>query len=249
MTLQEEVDGREWFHTIDLGGGVRTPGVKDTPAELPHMRLPVDLSGMSVLDVGAFDGFYSFEAERRGASRVVAVDSWAWNWPGSDARRNFDLAHDVLGSKVEAIDLPVEALRPEAIGGEFDLVLFLGVLYHAPDPLGYLRRVRSVTSGMAIVETVVDLLDIRVPAAAYYPAETLNNDASNHYGPNEAALRGLITDAGFVAVETFPPWQERRDWGIEDDSHRPGLMARLRRRVRSGRMVAFAQAGGTGPSD
>ena len=62
--------------------------------------------------------------------------SWTWNWPGSDARRNFDPAHELLGSTVRVQDVAVEKLAPEVVGGTFDVVLFLGVLYHAPDPWG-----------------------------------------------------------------------------------------------------------------
>jgi tRNA (mo5U34)-methyltransferase len=65
--LRQAGAGRTWFHTIDLGNGVRTPGHKDTAAEWEHLHLP-DLAGRSVLDVGAYDGFFSFEAERRGAA-------------------------------------------------------------------------------------------------------------------------------------------------------------------------------------
>src|SRR4029079_19449183 len=82
--LRAEVATRTWFHTIDLGDGVVTPGHKDTRDEVRHFRIPDDLTGTRVLDVGAFDGFYAFEAERRGASRVVACDHWSWTWPGSD---------------------------------------------------------------------------------------------------------------------------------------------------------------------
>jgi tRNA (mo5U34)-methyltransferase len=244
--LGDEVATRTWFHTIDLGGGVVTPGEKDTLAEVGHMRLPADLTGRTVLDVGAYDGFYAFEAERRGAARVLATDSWTWNWPGSDARRNFDLAHRVLGSRVESRVVAVEDLSPDTVGGTYDLVLFLGVLYHAPDPLGYLRRLRSVTGGVAIVETVVDLLDIGVPAAAYYPGSALHGDASNHFGPNPAAVEGLLTDAGFARVDAFPPWTTSKEWAVlaEGDRLPGGALARvrrkLRRRPRSGRMVFHA---------
>ena len=161
------------------------------------MQIP-DLTGRSVLDIGAYDGFYSFESERRGAERVVAADSWSWNWPGSDARRNFELAHEVLDSKVESRVVLVEDVSPETVGGVYDVVLFLGVLYHAPDPLGYLRNVRSVTGEVAVVETVIDLLDVDVPAAAYYPSDSLNNDGSNFFGPNPAAVEGMLLDAGFA---------------------------------------------------
>ncbi|MET0145640.1 MAG: DUF1698 domain-containing protein [Ilumatobacteraceae bacterium] len=247
--LRAEIATRQWFHSIDLGDGVVTPGEKDTASEVGHMRLPVDLRGRSVLDIGTYDGFYAFEAERRGAARVLATDSWTWNWPGSDARRNFDLVHDVRGSSVEARDIAVEDLSPEAIGGPFDVVLFLGVLYHAPDPIGYLRRVRSVTAEVAIVETLVDLLDIGVPAAAFYPGASLNGDASNHFGPNAPAVVGMLRDAGFERVESFAPWTTSKEWAVRaapaDDAQVPAnVLARVRRKLqrrpRSGRMVFHA---------
>jgi tRNA (mo5U34)-methyltransferase len=241
--LQAIVAARKWFHTIDLGGGVVTPGQKDTPTEIGHLHLP-DLAGRTVLDVGAYDGFYSFEAERRGAKRVVAADHWVWSWPDSDARGNFELAHRVLASQVEMRDIPVEDMSPEALGAAFDVVLFLGVLYHAADPIGYLKNLRSVTSGLAIIETVVDLLDVPVPAVAYYHSTTMNNDASNHFGPNPQAVEGMLLDAGFSRVVAFDPWTSSKDWGIET---RPRLTLAERavrrvRRPRSGRMVFHAYA-------
>lgn len=244
--LQAEVDSRTWFHTIDLGNGVRTPGQKDTPTEVGLWPLP-DMQGRSVLDIGAYDGFYSFEAERRGATRVVAADSWSWNWPGSDARRNFDLAHEVLGSAVEPRVVLVEDVAPETVGGTFDVVLFLGVLYHAPDPLGYLKNVRSVTGGVAVVETVVDLLDIDVPAAAYYPSDSLNNDGSNFFGPNPAAVEGMLRDAGFSRVTRFEPWSTNTWYSIAPPTTPASAVDKVRRRwqqrfgrPRSGRMVFHA---------
>lgn len=243
--LRTEVERRTWFHTIDLGNGVRTPGQKDTPSEIHHFQIPADLTGKTVLDVGAYDGFYAFEAERRGAARVVAADSWVWTWPGSDARRNFALVHNVLHSKVEPVVVPVEELSPERVGGMFDVVLFLGVLYHAPDPIGYLRNVRSVTAGVAIVETVVDLLDVPVPAAAYYPGASFNNDGSNHFGPNPLAVEGMLETAGFSRVTSFPPWHTNATWGLEhvypEKRRRIPLPRRFRRpSPRSGRMVFHA---------
>ena len=245
--LQAEVDSRTWFHTIDLGDGVRTPGQKDTPTEVGIMQIP-DLTGRSVLDIGAYDGFYSFEAERRGAERVVAADSWSWNWPGSDARRNFDLAREVLDSKVEDRVVLVEDVAPETVGGVYDVVLFLGVLYHAPDPLGYLENVRSVTGQVAVVETVVDLMDIDVPAAAYYPSDSLNHDGSNFFGPNPPAVEGMLLDAGFSKVTRFEPWSTNTWYSIDPPNGAPaGVVDKVRRRVqarfgraRSGRMVFHA---------
>jgi tRNA (mo5U34)-methyltransferase len=198
-----------------------------------------------VLDIGAYDGFYSFEVERRGAMRVVAVDHWAWNWPGSDARGNFDLAYEVLGSGVEIRDIPVEEISAETLGSTFDVVLFLGVLYHAPDPLGYLRRVRAVTADVAIIETVVDLLDVPIPAVAYYQGDSMNGDASNHFGPNPRAVEAMLRDVGFSRVVSFPPWTVSKDWGIHSGKAGNSVWARVGRRLRpgrSGRMVFHAYA-------
>ncbi len=245
--LRAEVATRTWFHTIDLGNGIRTPGQKDTIAEVDVFHIP-DVAGRTVLDVGAYDGFYSFDAERRGAARVLATDSWTWNWPGADARRNFELAREVLGSRVEDQVVSVEELTPDAVGGTFDVVLFLGVLYHAPDPIGYLRRVRSVTGEVAVVETLVDLMDIPVPAAAYYPGASLNGDGSNHFGPNPAAVHGWLMEAGFGRVVEFEPWHTNANWALDPAPSRrrtDALLDRVRKRrgkptARSGRMVFHA---------
>ena len=96
--------------------------------------------GLSVLDIGAWDGFFSFECERRGASRVVAADYFSWHGSGWGTKAGFTLARDVLGSKVEDVDIDVMDLTPERVG-TFDLVLFLGVLYHLRHPLLALERV------------------------------------------------------------------------------------------------------------
>ena len=240
--LREIVMSRTWFHTIDLGDGLVTPGQKDTPAEVAHLHLPADLTGRTVLDIGAYDGFYSFEAERRGAKRVLAADHWAWNWPGSDARGNFDLVHRTLGSTVQTQDISVEEISPQTLGATFDVVLFLGVLYHAPDPLGYLRRVRAVTADVAIIETVVDLLDVPIPAAAYYQGSSMNNDASNNFGPNRLAVEAMLRDVGFARVVAFDPWTVSKDWGVQTGG-RGSVVTRARRRLRrprSGRMVFHA---------
>jgi tRNA (mo5U34)-methyltransferase len=113
--LRQEVGKVKWFHTIDLGAGIITPGMDDTPSKLKRLHLPENLAGTSVLDIGAFDGFFSFEAERRGASRVVAADNPAWTtWPTKKA--GFDLAKRVFKSNVEEIQIDVMDLSPAKIG-------------------------------------------------------------------------------------------------------------------------------------
>ena len=195
--LLQEVQAIPWFHTIDLGQGIVTPGRVDPQRQtLPRLGLPADLSGKTVLDIGAWDGFFSFEAERRGAKRVLATDSHAW-W---SSKRAFELARRALGSKVEDFDIDVMELSPDKIG-TFDVVLFLGVLYHLRHPLLALEKVFSVTAHHLILETVTDLTWTSYPVLRFYPADELAGDSSNWFGPNPAAVVGMLKVAGFTRVE------------------------------------------------
>lgn len=207
--LQRRVLARPWYHTIDLGHGIVTPGYEQTPEKLKHLHIPADLSGRTVLDIGAFDGFFSFEAERRGAARVLATDHYCWVRSGMASKLGFDIAHEALNSKVESKIIRVEDLSPQTVG-TFDLVLFLGVLYHSTDPFGYLQRVRSVCSGMAIIETHIDGLDYPRPVTVFYPRDTLNGDATNKWGPNLAAVRFMLEEVGFSRVQMFEPYSPNR---------------------------------------
>ena len=74
--LKKEVEKIKWFHIIDFGNGIKTPGIKDAAEEMERIGIPKNLEGKTVLDIGAWDGFYSFEAEKRGAKRVLAIDSF-----------------------------------------------------------------------------------------------------------------------------------------------------------------------------
>lgn len=194
--LQAEVASTGWFHQIDLGNSVITPGTDNTLLKLSKLHLPTDLMGKSVLDIGAWDGAFSFECERRGARRVVATDWWCWQGSG---KRGFDIAKRALRSRVEERQIKVEDLTAASLG-TFDLVLFLGVLYHAPDPLGYLRRVRELCSGMAVVETLIDAQDYDRPALVFYEGATMNNDPSNFFGPNRLACEAMLREVGFKHV-------------------------------------------------
>jgi len=183
--LQRVVDSVGfWWHSIELGQGVVTPGTK-SPAviarETASLRLP-SLAGRSVLDIGAYDGYYSFMAERMGAARVVALDHFVWSldlpgaigywrdckqrnavplpieqtphWqPGKlSGRQGFDAAHRALRSRVEPVVGDFMDMDLSTLG-TFDVTLFMGVLYHMRDPLGSLTRLASVTGELAIIET------------------------------------------------------------------------------------------------
>jgi tRNA (mo5U34)-methyltransferase len=162
--------------------------------------MPESFQGMTVLDIGAWDGFYSFEAERRGASRVLATDSFCWGGGGWGTKAGFDLVRNTTNSKVEDMVIDVMDLSPERIG-LFDVVLFLGVLYHLRHPLLALERVFSVTRKQLILETHVDLLSYEKPAMAFYPGSELNNDPTNWWGPNPVAVKAMLKDVGFQKID------------------------------------------------
>jgi tRNA (mo5U34)-methyltransferase len=204
-SLRARVNALRWYHTIDLGGGLVTPGVDDCAVRLPRLGIPDSLAGRTVLDIGAWDGFFSFECERRGASRVVAADYYSWHSrDGWGTKAGFELAREALGSSVEDVDIDVMELSPERMG-TFDVVLLLGVLYHLPHPLMALERVASVTRDLLIVDTVVDLVGFRRPAAVFYPGRDLNNDPTNRWGFNPAGVEALLRTVGFMQVQRVTP--------------------------------------------
>ena len=202
--LAREVAAIRWAHRIDLGQGMVTPGLWDTPQILERLKLPEDLSGQTVLDIGCWDGFYSFAAERRGARRVLATDSFTWQRRSWGSKDGFELARRALGSRVEDLEIDVLELSPERVG-VFDVVLFLGVLYHMKHPMLALERVAAVTAKLLVVETVIDLLYAPRPALAFYPGAELNQDDSNWFGPTPSAVVAMLRAAGFPRVERVWP--------------------------------------------
>jgi tRNA (mo5U34)-methyltransferase len=201
-----------WYHTIDLGGGVVTPGIFDHRPLLEQYGLPADLAGLSVLDAGAANGFFSFEFERRHASRVLALDiptsqqdmvvsvdeafreTHRHDFDAFDARK-FQLAQRRLRSDVERRELDIYDVAPEKIG-HFDLVFCGSVLMHLSDPFRALRALRSVCRGQLIVASNVLPHTPDEPAAAQFvhPEVTFC-----FWIPTLACLNRLVAAAGFDA--------------------------------------------------
>lgn len=230
----EYQDSYGWWHSIDLGHGVVTTGYKSAEHlrdELTAMRFP-DVRGKTVLDIGAWDGFYSYEAERRGASHVTSLDHFVWCldtpaqhgyvercrregvtprpyetvpeiWRPDElpGRRGYDLAHEILESRVEPVVGDFMTIDLDTFGS-FDVVLFLGVLYHLKDPVGALERLRRLTRELAIIET--EAVEIAVPPGIElwesYSSDQLQGDITNWWAPNCAALVGMCKAAGFRDV-------------------------------------------------
>jgi len=202
--IRKKVNAIKWYHTIDLGNGIITRGENNTPKFLKRLNLPEDFSGLTVLDIGAWDGSYSFEAERRGAKRVLATDWFCWGGPGWGTKDGFDLAKEVFNSCIEDKEIDIFDITPGTVG-QFDLVLFLGIIYHMRHPLLALEHAASVTKKLLIVETVIDLLFITRPALAFYPEDECGKDATNWYAPNPAAVEAMLRTLGFKRVEKIYP--------------------------------------------
>jgi tRNA (mo5U34)-methyltransferase len=201
--LMSRVAALPWHHSIDLGGGVVTPGGKSLAicnAEAGLIFDRIDLKGRTVLDIGAWSGLFSFEAKRRGAARVLATDSFCWLHPHFRGRETFELARSALGAEVDALAIDVADLSTEAVG-EFDVVLYLGVFYHRYDAIEALAKVAPLARNLLVVETHLELRDIDVPAMAFYPGSELANDPTNWWGPNEHCVKALLLGHGFKDIE------------------------------------------------
>ena len=193
-----------WFHSIEVAPGISTPGATDPASRLHEMGIPERLDGKTVLDVGACDGFYSFECERRGA-KVTATDVR----PGG-----FLVAKELLGSKVEFKRRSVYELDPKDLE-QFDIVLCMGLIYHLRHPLMALDCLYDMCRELMILESHVcdnwfidkegrarelqdfspELLDY--PIARFYPGRELRNDPSNWWSPNEICLRRMLESSGY----------------------------------------------------
>jgi tRNA (mo5U34)-methyltransferase len=217
--LADRVHSRFRYHSIELPDGSILPGLQ--PIEhlkwrLSLFNLPDDLRGKRVLDVGAWDGWFSFECERRGA-QVVAVDCIPLD--------TFIEAKELIGSKVEYLTLDVNELSAKLLG-RFDIVLFFGVLYHLRHPLLGLEKAVELSTDLVLIESFVIASEARqIPAVMeFYERTELGGQVDNWCGPSPEALVSMCRSAGFAQVELKDITNQRasvvckRRWP-EPDSH------------------------------
>jgi tRNA (mo5U34)-methyltransferase len=197
-----------WYHAIEIRPGIVTPGTNAAGLVLERLMLPADCRGLRALDLGTRDGYFAFELERRGAD-VVAVD-----YMPAD-RTGFAVASALLGSRVRFMHGNIYTLSTDDLGA-FDIVLFLGLLYHLPDPLGALEIVRRLCRGVMCLEShviddsVLDNGDVRplpaelrqVPLMQFYPGRMLNDDPTNFWGPNLACLEAMVRETCFEVTSS-----------------------------------------------
>jgi tRNA (mo5U34)-methyltransferase len=200
-TWHDALQQTGWWHSFELPDGQTIQGVSTLSAQkmrISQFPIPEDLRGKRVLDVGTWDGWFAMEMERRGAE-VVAVDRW-------ENPRFYEI-HERLGSRVDYRQLSVYDLDPDQLG-RFDIVLFMGVLYHLKHPLLALERVCSVAKDLVAVESFV-LKDRHRPGLgveehalmAFYENDEFGGEFDNWVAPTVPCLLGFCRTAGFARVE------------------------------------------------
>ncbi len=217
---EEEIRARmesiRWAHPIDLGQGVITREWhvrRRFRRRLNLLQIPESLKGWTVLDIGACDGFFSFECERRGADTVLAIDTYHWDTVGNAA---FLASREILDSQVEHRRMDVHNINPEEIG-KFDLVLFFGVFYHLRNPLLALENIASVTKRLVVCETHVLLpfLHEKYPLIPFFPGDELAEEGKYELCamPTLECLRQMFVAAGFQKIDvkytpSFKYWKK-----------------------------------------
>jgi tRNA (mo5U34)-methyltransferase len=147
--MTKSMEEIQWWHQVPLDDGRITPGrVPIYKLGKTYLFDDVDFKGKSVLDIGAWDGYFSFTAEKRGASRVVALDSLDFRRCGLDG---FNFLHDHFKSSVEWKEGTIYKLPDEM----FDVVLCFGVLYHLTDPLLAAVNCFQRSNELVLVEGVI----------------------------------------------------------------------------------------------
>jgi tRNA (mo5U34)-methyltransferase len=230
--VRSEVDNIGWYHTIHLDDGIHTNGSSDL--EIEPSCFP-DFAGRDVLDVGAWDGKYSFLAERLGAAHVVALDHYSWQvdfdernefwkveleegrWPDASlavaqygdrscpGMQGFNFARTYLNSHVEPLVDDFMTMDLDNLRNSFDVVLFLGVLYHLDNPMTALRRLRQVIrpGGVAVIETLaIEYRDIPKDqlTVQFAPGSPNYDDYSVLWVPTHKALTQMLIVAGFSST-------------------------------------------------
>lgn len=193
------VDEFQWWHqTFEIYPGIITPGAYDPEFLMKKIELPGNLTGARVLDIGACDGYFSRQLDRRGAD-VVALDYKTKEFSG------FSIMEKLYGKSIKHINCNIYEIE-KYVGGKFDIVLMLGVIYHLPDIIRALWLTRQFCNNIFVLETYCeDHSDPEIPLMKYYKSSSLANDMTNFWSPNKACVLDMLEDVGFSAdkIERF----------------------------------------------
>jgi tRNA (mo5U34)-methyltransferase len=205
LSLADEVKSVFWYHSIDLGNGIVTPGYCGAPnANVLSLFDTIDFRGKKVLDVGCWDGLWAIEAEKRGATTVYATDK-ILNRTHNEIP-SIEIALKALDSKIHyRSDLTVYDVEKLGVK-DFDVVVFCGLFYHLKDPLLALARLRKVMKegGIIIVEGEI-LEDMSASYARFYYRDWLCNDPTNWWVPTLPCLRDWVECSYFEILQEIAP--------------------------------------------
>ncbi len=196
--LIEQAKTREWFHTIDFGGGHSTPGPHDAQVgHQYHAFQDVDFTNKSVLDIGCWDGLWSYEAEKRGATDVYSTDLITQR--DGDVS-NYQLAHSIFQSRAK-YKTNVSVYDVHTLGkNDFDVVLYMGVFYHIKDPLLALARLRQVTKEGGLILVEGEVVRSEKSYGEFYYNQDYARSSSNWWIPSIGCLREWV-ECSFFKIE------------------------------------------------
>jgi tRNA (mo5U34)-methyltransferase len=207
---KRRIDRVHWYHEFDFGNGLRA--VVKTPDAQSHRALwrfieaeldKIDFTEKTVLDIGCWDGYWSFYSERRGAKRILATDDSTQNWAGA---AGFNLAKELLKSSVES-DLQLSVYDLHRLNQKFDIILCLGVYYHLIDPFYAFTQIRHCCHDDSIVvfegDAFFQLLQTPAQSGALYSRDVRQ---APRFVPEPDTLRFLINSAYFnIIAESVLP--------------------------------------------
>jgi tRNA (mo5U34)-methyltransferase len=219
-----------WYHTIDLGDGLVTPGDYDYRQSLPHFQFPEDMRGMNVLDVGSATGFFAFEFEKRGANVIsVELPSIAeWDMPFGDDKEQtlralmayhqvhtlqelhhvhldgpFQFCRKILQSKVQRCYSTIYDLSPETLGTDsFDLIFVGDLLLHTFSPFKALCTLAPLCRGTLVITHPLPLVEQHLPVMLYVGGEERYPGLDNRtwFLPNKSCFEAMLKRLGFKSI-------------------------------------------------
>lgn len=202
-----QVEQIRWWHRIELplpdGKKIVTPGEVDHCTEkvaTNRFGIPDNLNGKTVLDIGCWDGYFSFLAERRGAEAVYSIDPYQGFTNAEIGQRGYRLAHTLLNSKcnfgVSDLEMYVNNDQNPAV----DVVFYFGILYHIDHPLKELEYLYKITNEFALIETAILTAVSPIPNLwQFLPGN--KNDSTNKWYPSMSGLITALKYVGFSKVE------------------------------------------------
>lgn len=193
-TLQKEINEITWYHEFDFGDGLRAETVSQAESHRKSWRFieqelaKVDFAGKSVIEIGCWDGYWSFYAERRGARRVLATDDVTQNWASGAGLR---LAKKLLKSNIE-INQDVSIYEASKLNQTFDIIICLGVYYHLVDPFAGFAELRHLMHKDSIAIFEGDCtLDLR-PDTYYWD---MSDSSKSCFVPSNWGLKHMLNTA------------------------------------------------------